>query len=68
MLKVWHFNSTGPVCTFEGHDKGVNTVDYLQGENGEQLLISGGDDRYVKVWSLEVRVLFNYRYTGMSLT
>ena len=43
-LKVWQLGSTHPNFTLEGHDKGVNTVDYFQGGD-KPYLVSGSDDR-----------------------
>lgn len=42
--QVWQLGSPVPNFTLEGHEKGVNCVDYFQG--GEKpYLISGADDR-----------------------
>lgn len=35
--------------TLEGHEKGVNAVDYYQGAE-KPYLISAADDKTVKVW------------------
>jgi coatomer subunit beta' len=38
--------------TLDGHDKGVNWVDYYSG--GEKpYLVSGADDRHVKIWDYQ---------------
>jgi len=43
-IKVWNIGSSVPNYTLEGHDKGVNCIDYYQG--GEKpYLVSGADDR-----------------------
>ena len=45
-LKVWNLGSSTPNYTLEGHEKGVNWVDYYYG--GEKpYLVSAADDRYV---------------------
>jgi coatomer subunit beta' len=45
-MQVWQLGSPVPNFTLEGHEKGVNCVDYFQG--GEKpYLISGADDRHV---------------------
>lgn len=51
-IKVWQLGSTTPNFTLEGHEKGVNCVDYFHG--GEKpYLISGADDRLVKIWDYQ---------------
>lgn len=44
IFQVWGFGSANPYFTLEGHDKGVNCVEYFIG--GEKpYLISGADDK-----------------------
>jgi len=51
-IKVWQLGSQHPNFTLEGHDKGVNCVDYFHG--GEKpYLVSGADDRLVKIWDYQ---------------
>eukprot|EP01113_Clastostelium_recurvatum_P004987 TRINITY_DN1220_c0_g1_i2.p1 TRINITY_DN1220_c0_g1~~TRINITY_DN1220_c0_g1_i2.p1 ORF type:complete len:965 (-),score=332.68 TRINITY_DN1220_c0_g1_i2:75-2969(-) len=51
-VKVWGLSSTQPHFTLEGHDKGVNCVEYFVG--GEKpYLVSGADDKLVKVWDYQ---------------
>lgn len=51
-LKVWQLGSSIANFTLEGHEKGVNCVDYYHG--GEKpYLISGADDRLVKIWDYQ---------------
>ncbi|KYQ88624.1 WD40 repeat-containing protein [Tieghemostelium lacteum] len=51
-IKVWSMNSPNPHFTLEGHEKGVNTVEYFSG--GEKpYLISGADDKLVKIWDYQ---------------
>lgn len=38
--------------TLEGHEKGVNCVDYYHGGD-KPYLISGADDRLVKIWDYQ---------------
>ena len=53
-IKVWSLGSTQPNYTLEGHEKGVNCLDYYQG--GEKpYLVSGADDRTVKIWDYQNR-------------
>ncbi|UYV80691.1 COPB2 [Cordylochernes scorpioides] len=51
-LKVWQLGSTSPNFTLEGHEKGVNCVDYYHGGD-KPYLISGADDRLVKIWDYQ---------------
>merc|ERR1712038_1606282 len=51
-VKVWQLGSTAPNFTLEGHDKGVNCVDYYHGGD-KPYLISGADDRLVKIWDYQ---------------
>nr|XP_032526450.1 coatomer subunit beta' isoform X1 [Danaus plexippus plexippus] len=51
-VKVWQLGSSISNFTLEGHEKGVNCVDYYHG--GEKpYLISGADDRLVKIWDYQ---------------
>jgi coatomer subunit beta' len=47
-VKVWSTNGTKANFTLTGHSAGVNSVDYYRGD--KPYLMSGGDDRLVKVW------------------
>jgi coatomer subunit beta' len=51
-IKVWQLGSPTPNFTLEGHEKGINCVDYFQGGD-KPYLISGADDRLVKVWDYQ---------------
>ncbi|ETN73300.1 hypothetical protein NECAME_04298 [Necator americanus] len=51
-VKVWQFGSQHPNFTLEGHDKGVNCVDYYHGGD-KPYLISGADDHLVKIWDYQ---------------
>jgi len=51
-VKVWQLGSQAPNFTLEGHDKGVNCVDYYHGGD-KPYLISGADDRLVKIWDYQ---------------
>ena len=52
-VQVWQLGSTQPNFTLEGHEKGVNCVDYYSGGD-KPYLVSGGDDRLVKIWDYQV--------------
>nr|CAG4640646.1 EOG090X01FO [Eulimnadia texana] len=51
-VKVWQLGSSTPNFTLEGHDKGVNCVDYYHAGD-KPYLISGADDRMVKIWDYQ---------------
>jgi len=51
-VKVWQLGSATPNFTLEGHDKGVNCVDYYHGGD-KPYLISGADDRQVRIWDYQ---------------
>ncbi|KAF9195876.1 hypothetical protein BGZ50_003137 [Haplosporangium sp. Z 11] len=51
-VKVWSLGSSVANFTLDGHQNGVNWVDYYYG--GEKpYLITGGDDALVKVWDYQ---------------
>ncbi|KAJ3129269.1 Coatomer subunit beta' [Nowakowskiella sp. JEL0407] len=51
-VKVWSLGASVPNYTLEGHEKGVNCVDYYHG--GEKpYLVTGADDKTVKVWDYQ---------------
>ncbi|XP_026280347.1 coatomer subunit beta' [Frankliniella occidentalis] len=51
-VKVWQLGSSTPNFTLDGHEKGVNCVDYYYGGD-KPYLISGADDRLVKIWDYQ---------------
>eukprot|EP00898_Chlorokybus_atmophyticus_P005738 jgi/Chlat1/6165/Chrsp41S09032 len=53
-IKVWSLGSPTPNFTLEGHEKGVNTIDYFSGGD-RPYLVSGADDKLVKVWDYQTK-------------
>lgn len=53
-IKVWSLGSGQANFTLEGHEKGVNAVDYCHSAD-KPYLISGADDRLVKVWDYQTK-------------
>uniref|UniRef100_A0A3B4AGK3 Coatomer subunit beta' n=1 Tax=Periophthalmus magnuspinnatus TaxID=409849 RepID=A0A3B4AGK3_9GOBI len=51
-IKVWQLGSKTPNFTLEGHEKGVNCIDYYCGGD-KPYLISGADDHLVKIWDYQ---------------
>ncbi|XP_072931416.1 coatomer subunit beta' [Epargyreus clarus] len=51
-VKVWQLGSSISNFTLEGHEKGVNCVDYYHGGD-KPYLISGADDRLIKIWDYQ---------------
>ena len=45
-----------PNFTLEGHEKGVNALDYYSGGD-KPYLISGADDRTSKIWDYQVCII-----------
>ena len=53
-IKVWSLGQAMPNFTLEGHEKGVNCVDYFGGGD-RPYLISGADDKLVKIWDYQTK-------------
>jgi len=53
-IKVWSLGSPLPNYSLEGHDKGVNAIDYYAGGD-KPYLISGADDFLVKIWDYQTK-------------
>ncbi|KAI8849526.1 WD40-repeat-containing domain protein [Chytridium lagenaria] len=51
-IKVWSLGSAAATCTLEGHEKGINCIDYYHGGD-KSYLVSGSDDKLVKVWDYQ---------------
>ncbi|KAG0290943.1 Coatomer subunit beta', partial [Dissophora globulifera] len=51
-VKVWSLGSSVANFTLDGHDKGVNWVDYYHGAE-KPYMITAGDDSTVKVWDYQ---------------
>uniref|UniRef100_A0A8C7GWT4 Beta'-coat protein n=1 Tax=Oncorhynchus kisutch TaxID=8019 RepID=A0A8C7GWT4_ONCKI len=56
-IKVWQLGSSTPNFTLEGHEKGVNCIDYYTGGD-KPYLVSGADDRLVTIWDYQVHSLY----------
>ena len=53
-IKVWNRSSYQCNFTLEGHQAGVNCVEYYPGGD-KPYLISGSDDRTVKIWDYQTK-------------
>ena len=51
-FQIWQLGSATPYCTLEGHEKGVNCVDYYYGGD-KPYTISSADDRLIKIWDYQ---------------
>ncbi|KAJ2962985.1 hypothetical protein NQZ79_g1994 [Umbelopsis isabellina] len=51
-IKVWSLGSPVPNFTLEGHEKGVNYVDYYHGGD-KPYMVSCADDNTVKIWDYQ---------------
>ncbi len=47
-MSLWRADTGQHVCTFQGHEHGVWSVDF----KGRSTLVSGGADKTIKVWAL----------------
>ena len=53
-IKVWSLGSPIPNFSLEGHERGVNCIDYYQGGD-KPYLISGADDSLIKIWDYQTK-------------
>ena len=53
-IKVWGLNSSTPHYTLEGHERGVNCIDYYP-SGDKPYILSGADDQTVKVWDYQTK-------------
>eukprot|EP00617_Octactis_speculum_P022210 CAMPEP_0185743254 /NCGR_PEP_ID=MMETSP1174-20130828/926_1 /TAXON_ID=35687 /ORGANISM="Dictyocha speculum, Strain CCMP1381" /LENGTH=988 /DNA_ID=CAMNT_0028415799 /DNA_START=33 /DNA_END=2999 /DNA_ORIENTATION=+ len=53
-IKVWGLGAATPHFSLEGHDRGVNCVDYYPGGD-KPYLLSGADDNMVKIWDYQTK-------------
>lgn len=53
-VKVWSLGQPVPNFTLEGHEKGVNCVDYFAGSD-RPYLVTGADDASVRVWDYQTK-------------
>nr|CCC89588.1 putative beta prime cop protein [Trypanosoma congolense IL3000] len=53
-VKVWSLNSPVPNFQLEGHEDGVNCVDYYPGGD-KPYILSGADDQTVRLWDYQTK-------------
>jgi coatomer subunit beta' len=53
-IKVWSFSSPTPNFSLEGHERGVNCIDYYPGGD-KPYIVSGADDHLLKIWDYQTR-------------
>lgn len=53
-IRIWSLASPVPNLALEGHEKGVNCVDYYPGGD-RPYLVSGGDDHAVVIWDVQTK-------------
>lgn len=53
-VKVWSLGNSLPNYSLEGHQAGVNCVDYFQGGD-KPYIASGSDDHTVKIWDYQTK-------------
>jgi len=53
-IKVWGLGAAQPHFSLEGHERGVNCIDYYPGGD-KPYLLSGADDQTVKIWDYQTK-------------
>ena len=53
-VKVWSLGAPTPNFSLEGHERGVNCVDYYPGGD-KPYIVSGADDHTLKLWDYQTR-------------
>mmetsp|Transcript_24398 Transcript_24398/g.39600 ORF Transcript_24398/g.39600 Transcript_24398/m.39600 type:complete len:1055 (+) Transcript_24398:341-3505(+) len=53
-VKVWSLGSPLPNYSLEGHERGVNCIDYYLGGD-KPYLVSAADDQMIKIWDYQTR-------------
>lgn len=53
-IKVWGLGATTPHFSLEGHERGVNCIEYYPGGD-KPYLLSGADDKLVKIWDYQTK-------------
>lgn len=53
-IKVWGLTASTPHFSLEGHEKGVNCLDYYPGGD-KPYLLSGSDDKTIKIWDYQTK-------------
>lgn len=53
-VKVWSLGSSIPNFSLEGHERGVNCLDYYPGGD-KPYIVSGSDDHTLRVWDYQTR-------------
>eukprot|EP00520_Triparma_pacifica_P000280 CAMPEP_0118664034 /NCGR_PEP_ID=MMETSP0785-20121206/17778_1 /TAXON_ID=91992 /ORGANISM="Bolidomonas pacifica, Strain CCMP 1866" /LENGTH=1017 /DNA_ID=CAMNT_0006557875 /DNA_START=18 /DNA_END=3071 /DNA_ORIENTATION=- len=53
-IKVWGLSSPHPHYSLEGHERGVNCIDYYP-SGDKPYLLSGADDNTVKIWDYQTK-------------
>ena len=61
------FDASRRHFSLEGHERGVNCIDYYPGGD-KPYLLSGADDKTVKIWDYQTKVLSLSRAASLSQT
>lgn len=57
-IKVWGLGTSQPHFSLDGHERGVNCVDYYAGGD-KPYLVSGSDDKTVKIWDYQTKSIIH---------
>jgi len=66
-IKVWGLGSHVPHYTLEGHERGVNCIDYYP-SGDKPYILSGADDKTVKIWDYQVRPFTDFLLFSLCIS
>lgn len=67
-IRLWDARTGGLLTTLTGHTDVINEVDFFFPENGSAVIVSGGDDKTVRVFEVDVNALLAQKLVGQLST